>query len=96
MLAIIAEISVWLLCFIGFGALCLAMPRHRKQLALKVLTDRRETGYRWLGFTLLAVALLPLAWLPMAAADAFLFWVGVLTIAALFYIALLSIQQLRR
>ncbi|QXG33876.1 DUF3325 domain-containing protein [Pseudomonas viridiflava] len=45
-----------LLCYLGFAALCLSMPRHYAELCKGPLTERRRLNFKMIGWGALLVS----------------------------------------
>ena len=63
-----------LLCYLGFAALCLSMPRHYVELCKGPLTERRRLNFKLIGWGALLVSLMPFRprWVLMLAGCAVL------------------------
>lgn len=77
----------------GFTGLCLGMPRHQRDVLGRALSPFRTRLYKALGWIALAVSF-GLAVARDGAALGSVYWVGVLTLAAL--IVALSTTRLSR
>lgn len=75
-------LAAFLICFLGFGALSVAMPRHHRQVFGRAPRPRERAAYRLAGGALLALALAPcfVAW---PGSTALVGWLGLLTVAAM-------------
>ncbi|PKA69214.1 uncharacterized protein DUF3325 [Pseudomonas baetica] len=77
-----------LLCYAGFTALCLAMPRHHDELLGHTSSARRRQGLKLIGWLLLALSL----WAAVAVKGwsfGLVDWFAVLMLSALALVLLL-------
>ena len=70
-----------ILSLAGFIALCLAMPRHQRDLLGRVLPEGRVRALRLTGFCLLGLSLLQAAW-SLGWAYGVISWLGYMSLAA--------------
>lgn len=82
-------VLVFALCHAGFIALCLSMPRHRREVITRSIAAHWDAGLRGLGSALLLAAFCVAVVRDGAAIGAVL-WTGLLTLGALLVVLMLS------
>ncbi|WCL53970.1 DUF3325 domain-containing protein [Gimibacter soli] len=78
-----------LLSFAGFVCLCLAMPRHQRDLLGRFLADGRGRALKMAGYGLLMLALLQVSF-RLGWAYGAISWLGHMSLAAWILILLVS------
>ncbi|MCU4675388.1 DUF3325 family protein [Catenovulum sp. 2E275] len=86
------NLFIWIMSGLGFLILCLLTPSHRKVFNLKMLADRQEKAYQWIGLGLILLSFIA-CFFSVNIADAIINWFGILTFSALFIALVLSFKQ---
>lgn len=82
-------LMVWAISSLGFLGLAAAMDKHQKQFFAQPLNATQTNIAKWGGWVFIAISLI-IAIAHYQIADGISYWVGVLSFAALFVLAMLS------